>query len=87
MDIFTRIMKDEVDMTIMHKILIVLKLIEDEKLDQQEGSVMVGRYLKELYLDSAVRRADRIDGEQNAIRIVPVEGKKLSWREYKQQVL
>lgn len=83
MDLFTRVMKDEVDIKIMTKILIVLKLIEDERLDQNEGSVMVGRYLKEMYLDSAVRRADHMDSEREAERIQPVEGKPISWRDFK----
>lgn len=85
MDIFTRVMKDEVDIVIMTKLLIVLKLIEDEKLDQHEGSVMVGRYLKDIYLDSAVKRADNMDKERANVtaRLIPADGKKISWREYK----
>jgi len=85
MDIFTRCMKDEVDIIIMSKLLIVLKLIEDEKLDQHEGSVMVGRYLKELYLDSAVKRADNMDKENANLtaKVTPVGGKPVSWREFK----
>lgn len=86
LDIFTRCMKDEIDMTIMTKILIVLKLIEDEKLDQHEGSVMVGRLLKELYLDSAVKRADHIDEEQNAMKIQPEEGRSISWSSFKKSL-
>jgi hypothetical protein len=85
-DIFTRLMKDELDVTILTKLLIVLKLIEDEKLDQQEGSVMVGRYLKELYLDSAVKRADNIDKEQEANEVPKVEGLQVSWKEYKKSL-
>ena len=85
MDIFTRCMKDEVDIIIMSKLLIVLKLIEDDKLDQHEGSVMVGRYLKDLYLDSAVKRADNIDKEnaQLTAKVTPAGGKPISWREFK----
>lgn len=85
MDIFTRCMKDEVDITIMSKLLIVLKLIEDDKLDQHDGSVMVGRYLKDLYLDSAVKRADNMDKENAHLtaKVIPVSGKPVSWREYK----
>ena len=82
-DIFTRAMKDELDMTIMTKVLIVLKLIEDGKYDQHEGSVMIGRYLKELYLDSAIKRADNIDKEQEEMRVPKIEGKKITWKQYK----
>ena len=62
-DIFRRLMKDEIDIEIMSKLLIVLKLIEEGHLDQQDGSVRVGRLLKDLYLDSAVKRADALDKE------------------------
>jgi hypothetical protein len=39
----------------------VLEMIEDGKVDQSEGSVIVGKFLKELYVDSALRRADNLD--------------------------
>ena len=86
MDLFARLIKGELDIIILNKMLIVLKLIEDEKMDQQEGSVMVGKYLKELYLDSAVRRADNIDKLREKERVAPVEGKPISWSEYKKSL-
>jgi hypothetical protein len=83
MDIFTRAMKDEIDLTIITKFLIVLKLIEDGQLDQEQGSVMIGRHLKDLYLDSAVRRADNLDKERDSDVVAPVEGKAISWKDFK----
>ena len=83
MDIFARVLKDEIDLNIMTQLLGVLKMIEDGNVDQHEGSVMVGKILKELYLDSAIKRADNLDKEFAGQRIIPVEGKKLSWKEYK----
>jgi len=82
-DLFNKILKDEIDLTIMQKLLIVLKLIEDEKVDQHEGSVMVGRILKELYVDSAIKRADALDREHGTVRPERDEGKKISWKEFK----
>jgi len=82
-DLFNKIMKDELDLTIMSKLLVILKLIEDEKVDQHEGSVLVGRILIELYLDSAIKRADNLDKEHESARIVPVVSKTLSWNQYK----
>jgi hypothetical protein len=82
-DIFNKLIKDELDLTIMTKLLTVLKLIEDGKVDQHEGSVMVGKILKELYIDSATKRADNIDKEYESQKIKPLEGKKISWSEYK----
>ena len=83
-DIFNKIVKNELDLTIMTKLLVILKLIEDGKTDQHEGSVMVGKILKELYIDSAVKRADNIDKENDSQRVEPVEGKKISWTQFKQ---
>ena len=83
-DIFRRAMKDEIDITIMTRLLIVLKLIEDGQLDQQDGSVRVGKILKELYLDSAVKRADALDKEHAGDKPVINDGKSISWKKFKQ---
>jgi hypothetical protein len=82
-DIFTRAMKDEIDNIIMTKLLIVLKLIEDGQLNQEDGSIRIGRLLKELYLDSAVRRADNLDKEHAKDTVAPNLGKNISWKSYK----
>jgi hypothetical protein len=82
-DLFNRLMKDELDTIILTKFLIVLKMIEDGQLDQQEGSVMIGKYLKDLYLDSAVRKADALDKERAGEKEAPNDGKEISWKQYK----
>jgi hypothetical protein len=82
-NIFNKIVKDEIDLTIMTKFLVVLKLIEDEKVDQHEGSVMIGKILKELYLDSAIRTADNLDKKIEGETVKPIEGKPITWKEYK----
>lgn len=83
-DIFRRLMKDEIDINIMSKLLIVLKLIEEGHLDQQDGSVRVGKLLKELYLDSAVKRADNLDKEHEDETPPINDGKEISWKKFKQ---
>jgi len=83
-DIFNKMVKNELDLTIMTKLLTVLKLIEENKVDQHEGSVMVGKILKELYIDSAAKRADNINKEHEADKVELVESKKISWKEFKQ---
>lgn len=82
-DIFNKVLNDELDFGIMTKLLTVLKLIEDEKVDQHEGSVLVGRILKELYVDSAMKRGDRLDKEHEGEKVQPIEGKAVSWKDYK----
>lgn len=83
-DIFNRLVKDELDLELMTKLLIVLKLVEDGKVDQNEGSVMVGKVLKELYVDSALKTSEHLD-KQNLVTEAPIETKPISWKEYKQK--
>jgi hypothetical protein len=79
-DIFHRVVKGDLDLAMMNKVLDVLSMIEEKRVDQHEGSVLVGRLLKDMYLDSAVRRADRLD-EENP-KELQEEGKPVSWKEY-----
>lgn len=82
-DIFRRFLQDELDLIIMSKLLIVLKLIEDGQIEQQDGSIRVGRLLKELYLDSAVKRADALSNKYDNEKPPLEDGKKISWKNYK----
>lgn len=81
-DIFNKVVKDELNLTIMTRFLIILKLVEDGKLDQHEASVMIGKILKELYVDSALKRSENLDKEHEKDYVPPVEGKKISWKQY-----
>ena len=84
-DIFNRLIKDELNLEIMTKLLIVLKLIEDGKVDQNEGSVMVGKVLKELYVDSALKQADHLDSKASVTEktALTASSNPISWKEYK----
>jgi len=83
MELFHKFIKDELDLTIMNKLLIVLKLIEDGAVDQYNGSVMVGKTLKELYIDSAVRCGDNLDKKYESEKPVLKDGQAISWKQYK----
>ena len=54
-DIYNKIKNDNIDLNILDKFLTILKKIEDGKIYQHEGSYLVGKHLKELYIDSALR--------------------------------
>ena len=82
-DIFNRIVKDELDLELMTKLLIVLKLIEDGKVDQNEGSVMVGKVLKELYVDSALKTGEHLDEKYADDTVSTKITKPITWKEYK----
>ena len=60
-DIYNKVRKDEIDIGILNKFLDVLRRIEDGELDQHEGSFLVGTILKELYVDSALKKAEKLD--------------------------
>ena len=80
-NIFNKLVKEQLDLSILYRLLIVLKGIEEDKYDQHEGSVMVGKILKQLYIDSALKGDDKNDKKSKKER--KRRGKKLSWAEYK----
>jgi hypothetical protein len=81
MYMFNKMLKDVMDMTLMFRFLQVLREIEDGKLNQDEGSVIVGKMLKNMYIDCANREGAILD-EQNK-REEPAEGKSINWKQYK----
>jgi hypothetical protein len=83
-DIFNKIRKDEIDITILNKFIDVLKRIEDCELDQHEGSFAVGTLLKELYIDSALKKADKLDELNEKGKVEPKKAEvKISWKQFK----
>lgn len=63
-DIFHKIKNDILNLSIMENFLNILKRIEDGELNQHEGSYLVGKYLKELYIDSAMRHQNKIENNE-----------------------
>jgi hypothetical protein len=55
-DIYNKVLKNEINLDILNKFLDTLELIENGEVDQHEASVKVGTYLKELYVDSALKK-------------------------------
>jgi hypothetical protein len=81
-DIFNKVKKDELNLDILISFINTLKSIEDGQLDQHEASVKVGKLLKELYIDSALRKADKLDNNiKNKEKTHPE--KKITWKQYK----
>ena len=70
------------NLQIMGEFLNVLKKIEDGELDQHEGSVKVGELLKELYIDSALKRSEKLDKE-NPTETKELKTSNISWKQYK----
>ena len=93
-DLYNRLKTGEIDLNLMFKMIRVLREIEDGKLDQHEGSYEVGKILKSIYVDSALKRSENLDAEQAAkekrgttkaakTSRPAIPEKKLSWAEFK----
>jgi len=62
-DIYNKIRKDEMDLQILFRSFDVLRDIEDGKLDQHEGAFEFGTLLKKIYVDSALKKAEKLNAE------------------------
>lgn len=81
-NIFNRLLSDELDYNTMHQFLDVLEDIENEKMDQHEGSYKIGMILKNLYIDSALKRESRLNNDGKKVTFKkPVNN--ISWDKYK----
>tara|TARA_Y100000741_G_C18239833_1_gene553182 strand:- start:1079 stop:1567 length:489 start_codon:yes stop_codon:yes gene_type:complete len=85
-DIYNKIMKDEININILNKLLNVLKQIEDNKLDQHEASFLVGTILKEMYVDSAIKKAEKLDENSEKEKNQRPKPRNISWTEYKNKL-
>lgn len=87
-DIFNKIKKNEIDLTILNRFLNVLQLIENGDVDQHEGSFMVGTLLKEIYVDSALRKAEKLNENEDADKPV-LKGPQvnISWKQFRSTFL
>ena len=85
-DIFNKVKKDEIDLEILGRLLGVLKMIEDGKVGQHEASVEVGKLLKQIYIDSALKKSEKLDklhaGHADPVSDLPPT-KKISWKQFK----
>ena len=62
-DIYNKIRKDEIDLKILFNAFDVLRDIEDGKLDQHEGAFAFGTLLKKIYVDSALKKAEKLNAQ------------------------
>jgi len=81
-DVFNKVKKDEIDLQILIRLINVLHAIEEGHVDQHEGSFEVGKLLKQIYIDSALRKAGKLDEDVDDNEIKqPIE--QISWAEFK----
>jgi hypothetical protein len=82
-DIFNKVRKDEIDIGILNQFLDVLRRIEEGELDQHEGSFAVGTLLKELYVDSALKKAEKLDANSEKTPEPKKAEINISWKKFK----
>jgi hypothetical protein len=82
-DIYNKIRKDEIDLKILNQFLNILRRIEDGEIDQHEGSFIIGTLLKELYVDSALRKAEKLNQDEEEEIVQPREVVNISWKDFK----
>ena len=82
-DIFHKLYNNELNLVLMERLLNTLAQIEQGKVDQHEASVIVGKLLKEIYIDSALAKSKKIDDENQTEY---KESKQISYKEYKNKL-
>jgi hypothetical protein len=86
-DIFNRLVAGTIDISTMYEVLRILRMIEDGEVEQEEGSLLVGRVLKKLYVDSAVRAADKLASRDSYSgpnkKVLSTTELAFSWKDYK----
>ena len=88
-DIYNKIKNDNLNLEIFDKFLTILKKIEDGEMNQHEGSFLVGKLLKELYIDSAMRNQNKLDTKDRKKKVAKKppnalsQEKKISYKDFK----
>jgi hypothetical protein len=75
-NIYNKLLKKQIDLTILHRFLNCLKSIEDGDQTQHEASYEIGTLLKSLYIDTKIYDEPKMR-----------EGGDLSWAEYKSMII
>ena len=83
-DIYNKVKKEEISLKILWELLDVLRRIETSELDQHSGAYEVGNLLKKLYIDSALKKAEKIDNKTGKKVTRPViKPKKITYTQFK----
>ena len=83
-DIYNKLRKDEIDVSILNRFLDMLEEIENGSLNQHEASFQIGTILKEMYVDSALKKASKLDALEPKHEFVKPTNP-INWSDYKKQ--
>lgn len=86
-DLYNKIKNDNLDLRILERFLDILKKIEDGELNQHEGSYLVGKHLKEMYIDSAIKTKEKNEAKDRRKKVQKkppgVGEKRISYKDFK----
>ena len=87
-NIYNKLKKDELDINILGRFIVMLEEIENGETDQHEASIKIGKILKELYIDSAMRNEKHIEDRDNKKKKKKYKKpeNKISWNDYKKMI-
>lgn len=83
-NIYNKLMKGHIDPTILFSMVEALRKIENNEINQHEGSVAVGKLLKQIYIDGVIHKERTYTKKQNTRKN---KTKNISWSEYKERFL
>lgn len=90
-DIYNKMVKNELNLNILMQFVDVLREIENGDMDQHEGSFKVGKLLKEMYIDTAMRKEQKLEarssngGKKSKVKAQST-GKNVSYSNFKKDM-
>jgi hypothetical protein len=84
-DIYNKLRKNEIDLSLLLQFVDVLREIEEGLVDQHEASFKVGTILKEMYIDSALKKADKLNENEEPRQEPRKAENNMSWSEFKKR--
>jgi hypothetical protein len=85
-DIFIKIKKNEIDLKMFGYFLTILKRIECGEYDQHTGAYEIGKVLKNIYIDSAMRMEQHANELESNSEPAPREIIDISWGQFKNKI-
>jgi len=82
-DLYNRIRKNEINMDILWRAIDVLEQIEEGVMDKYQGSVEFGTLLREIYIDSALKKIEKLEKEHP--ELAEYKKPEKSWKDYRKK--